>query len=377
MASMSLPVEKKRKTRLVHKKKGVGTPPGTLLPEAGAQPPCVILCSYDSESFEEQKIENIEEIKAFLHKRRVTWVDVLSANDTATIKRIGEIFEIHPLTLEDVVNKHQRAKCEDYEKYRFIVTQAVQWGEAMEVEDISIILGNGFIITFQEKPNDNFAIVRNRIKNAHGIIRTQNADYLAYAILDSIVDGYFPTLEAIGEKLEDLEDRIIARPEVHWISSLHMIKRDLLAIRRILWPFRDALNTLIRDFYSSLYEETGLHLRDCYDHLIRLIDLTEMYREVATDLRDVYLTSLTNRTNDIMRVLTVVATIFMPLTFITSIYGMNFERNSPFNMPELGWYYGYPMIMALMALVAIAMLFYFYKKGWVSTADITLHETEK
>lgn len=374
---MSAHAEKKRKTRLVHKKKGVGAPPGTLLPEVGAPPPSIILCSYDSESFEEQKIENVEDIQAFLNKRAVTWVDVLSANDPTTIKRIGEIFEIHPLTLEDVTNKRQRAKCEDYEKYRFIAAQTVQWKEVLEIEDISIILGNNFLLTFQERPNDNFALIRNRIRNSHGIIRTQNADYLAYSILDSIVDGYFPTLESIGEKLENLEDHIIARPEHHWISSLHMIKRDLLAIRRILWPLRDALNTLIRDFYSTFHQETGLHLRDCYDHVIRLIDLTEMYREVATDLRDVYLTSLTNRTNDIMRVLTVVATIFMPLTFITSIYGMNFDRSSPFNMPELGWYYGYPIILGSMTLIGIAMLFYFYKKGWVTMRDITLHEPKE
>src|SRR5262245_7632857 len=233
-------------------------------------------------------------------------------------------------------------------------------------EQLSLFLGPDFVITFQERPGDCLEPVRERIRKQETRVREADAGYLAYAILDAVTDHYFPILEAYGERLEALEDRIVARPDRAVVAEIHDMKRELLYIRRAVWPQREALNTLVRDEIPHITAETRLYLRDCYDHSVRIIDLVETYREVCSDLMDLYLSSISNRMNEIMKVLTIISTLFIPLTFVVGIYGMNFDpQSSPLNMPELKWYFGYPMCLALMIAIAIAQLFYFRHKGWI------------
>ena len=235
------------------------------------------------------------------------------------------------------------------------------------MEQFSLFLGPNFVLTFDEQPGDCFDPVRERVRRKHGRVREAGADYLAYALLDTIVDCYFPLLERYGEQLEDLEETIISQPNHTVVAAIHDIKRDLLSLRRAIWPQRETFNTLLRDKTPLLTDETRLHLRDCYDHTVQLIDLIETYRELGADLMDIYLSSVSNRTNETMRVLTVIATIFIPLTFIAGVYGMNFNAGtSPWNMPELGWYWGYPLVLGLMAMVAAGQLFFFWRKGWLA-----------
>ena len=229
-----------------------------------------------------------------------------------------------------------------------------------------MFLGAQFLLTFQERPGDCFEPIRARLRSGRAKIRDRQADYLAYALLDAVIDGYFPVLEAMGERLEVLEDRVIARPADIEAAEIHEIKRDLLLLRRTVWPQREMVNALTRETSPYVTDQTRLYLRDCYDHTIQLMDIVETYREIATGLIDVYLSSVSTRLNEIMKVLTIIATIFIPLGFITGIYGMNFDRGaSPWNMPELGWYWGYPVVVGLMAGLALGMLYYFYRIGWI------------
>jgi magnesium transporter len=233
-------------------------------------------------------------------------------------------------------------------------------------EQVSLFLGDGYVITFDEKPGDSFDPIRERIRQGKGKIRQVGADYLAYALLDAIIDRHFPLLEHYDSLLDELEDEIMEHPTKNTIMKIHEIRRDLLVIKRILWPMRDVISALLRESASYIRTETIVFLRDCYDHTIRAIDLVENYREIVTSLMDVYLSSVSNRLNDIMKVLTMIATIFIPLSFIAGIYGMNFNtQKSPLNMPELDWYWGYPFALAVMAAVAAGIVFYYWRKGWI------------
>jgi magnesium transporter len=233
-------------------------------------------------------------------------------------------------------------------------------------EQISMFLGERVLLTFQERPGDCFDPVRTRLRAARGQIRNRQIDYLAYTLLDAVIDGYFPVLEGLGERLEDLEDRVIAAPADLEVARIHEIRRELLTIRRAVWPQREMVNALTRESSHYVTDQTRPYLRDCYDHTIQLMDIIETYREIATGLVDVYLSSVSTRLNEVMKVLTIIATIFIPLSFITGLYGMNFDTAaSPWNMPELAWYWGYPMALGLMAVVAAGLLYYFYRKGWL------------
>jgi len=232
---------------------------------------------------------------------------------------------------------------------------------------VARVLGPDYVLTFQERPGkDCIEPVRDRIRGNRGRIRGARADYLAYRLIDAVVDGYFPVLERYGELLEDLEEEVTVSVDRSLTSRIHQVKSDLLMIRRALWPHREAINTLVRDGCKLIDDETRIYLRDCYDHSVQLIDMVETYRELGADLRDLYLSSISNRMNEIMKVLTVISTIFIPLTFIVGIYGMNFNtEKSPWNMPELNWYYGYPLCWAVMAMVTAAMVAFFARKGWL------------
>jgi magnesium transporter len=321
--------------------------------------------AYGPEELIQRKIDKVEDLKDFLGKHGVLWVNVERMGDAKVVNDVGAIFGLHPLSLEDVINGRQRPKVEAYGNHHFIIARMPTSGENLETEQLSMFFTREFVITFQECPGDCLEPVRARVKETCDRSRRMGADYLAYTILDAVVDSYFPVLEDYGERLEDLEDKIVANPVRETISSLHDVKRDLLTLRRATWPLRDAVNTLLRDPLGIITQETGFYLRDCYDHLVQVIDLEENYRELASDLMDIYLSSISNKMNEVMKTLTIIATIFMPLTFIAGLYGMNFHTEvSPWNMPELTWYLGYPFALLLCAGSAIIMLIFFKVRKW-------------
>lgn len=343
-----------------------GALPGTLKIDPDAPRPLIKVIAYSDLELVEQEIQKPSEVLAFLGRYPVTWINVDGLGDATILRELGEIFHIHPLALEDVVNVHQRAKLEHYPSHQFLVFHQVDPGARIQSEQISLFLGSNFVLTFQEEAGDCFESSRERMRQHVGLLRQSGPDYLAYTLLDAIVDHYFPLLESYGERLDDLETQIIKSPESTTMTQIHDIKRELLVLRRKIWPLRDALNTLVRDPVPHVTDSTRIYLRDCYDHIMRIIDLLETYRELSSDLLEFQLSSISYKINEVMRVLTVIATIFIPLTFIVGLYGMNFDPNvSPWNMPELKWYYGYPFSLGLMTVVTVGLLIFFYRKGWL------------
>jgi len=324
-----------------------------------APPPVIRVMAYSPENLEEREIRDLESIPELLEKWPVTWINVDGLGHEPTIRRLGEIFDLHRLAIADVVNVYQRAKVEDYPGCLFIVTRMVLDEGELHSEQISMFLGKNYVLTFQERPGDCLDPVRERIRKGAGRIRQAGPDYLAYAILDAVVDHYFPVLEEYGERLEDLEDTVITRPTSGIVSRVHKIRRELLSIRRAVWPKREAVNSLMRESTPLVTDETRLYLRDVYDHAVQVIDLVENYRDIASGLMEAYLSSVSNRMNEIMKVLSVFATIFIPLTFIAGIYGMNFD-----DMPELHWKFGYPLALGFMVVIAVVMLAFFRRAGW-------------
>lgn len=351
-----------------------GVAPGTLTFDPEAQHSAIRVMAYGPEGVEEREIQDSGELQALLAKWPVTWVNVEGLGDGKTIQRIGEIFKLHALALEDVVNTHQRPKVDQYGDQYFIVTRMLSGDGPLESEQLSLFFGERFVLTFQERTGgDCLDPVRERIRLGRGRIRTAGPGYLTYAIVDAVVDHYFPVLERYGERLQELEEQVLADPSKESVLEIQAVRRDLLAIRRAVWPLREAINTLVRDASPLITDETRLFLRDAYDHSIQLIDLLENHRELAAGLMEFYLSSLAQRTNDVMRVLTIIATIFIPLTFIAGVYGMNFDPTvSPWSMPELRWYLGYPFSLVLMLAVAVGLLFFFRRKGWLGSQGAAL-----
>ncbi|WP_367185814.1 magnesium/cobalt transporter CorA [Thermoleptolyngbya sp. C42_A2020_037] len=346
-----------------------GALPGTLTIEDDAPPPVITLIDYCEDSATRIPINEPEEAIPYLDADSVSWVDVKGLGSEDVLKRLGNIFNLHPLVLEDIVNVPQRPKVEEYGDQLLLITRMVTLkdsGRGFFTEQVSFILGKNYLLTVQEEPEyDSFGPVRERIRLGKGTIRSRGADYLAYCLLDSIVDGFFPVLETYGEELEELEDEVVAKPVRTTLEKIHTIKRELLNLRRSIWPMRDAISALIRDGEDLLQDEARMYLRDCYDHAVQVLDMVETYREVASSLMDVYVSSVGNRMNELMKQLTLISSIFIPLTFIAGVYGMNFNPDaSPWNMPELNWYWGYPLCWAVMLLTSAGLLFYFWKRGW-------------
>lgn len=353
----------KRGRRHVHHRRAKpGTAPGTLSVDPNAPQPQIQVIAYGPEDVVEQGLNKPSDILAYLHKFPVCWVNVDGLGDVAVLRELQKIFDLHALAMEDVVNVHQRAKIDQYGEHTFIVTHMISHENGvLESEQISLFLGKGFLLTFQERPGgDCLGPVRDRIRHARSQIRTSGVDHLAYALLDAVIDHYFPILEDYGERLETLEDEIILKPQAKLIVKVHGLKRELLQLRRTIWPQREAINALIRDQIPLIADETRLYLRDCYDHAVRIIDLVETYREVCSDLMDLYLSSASNRMNEIMKVLTVISTIFIPLTFIAGVYGMNFKH-----MPELDVWWAYPATWGVMIAVAAGLIGFFVRRGWL------------
>jgi len=346
-----------------------GSMPGTLNIESDSSPPVIVLIDYDEANAVRQEIETPEDCIPFLDSESVSWLDVKGLGSEDVLRRLGQVFNLHPLVLEDIVNVPQRPKIEEYDEQLLIIARMVTMktsGCGFISEQVSLVLGRHYLLTVQEEPEyDCFGPIRERIRTSKGTIRKQGADYLAYALLDAIIDGFFPVLEEYGEKIEALEDEVVANPSRQTLEKIHAVKRELLGLRRAIWPQRDAINALIRDGSDLMSHDVHIYLRDCYDHAIQVLDMVETYRELAASLMDVYLSSVSNKMNEIMKLLTVISSIFIPLTFIAGVYGMNFNtEKSPFNMPELDWYWGYVACWAIMLATAFSLVFFFWKRGW-------------
>lgn len=320
----------------------------------------VHLIQYDEQQVQEEQINQLEKLQS-LPKTAVSWIDVSGLHETDLLEEIGRIFDLHPLILEDIAHIGQRAKLEEFENYFFLVIKMLYFeNDELIEEQVSTILGPNFVLTFQEKPGDVFEPVRQRIRSQKYRISKSGPDYLFYSLMDIIVDNYFVILEKIGDTIEDLEEELLNNPDRSTLQKIHLLKRNLFTMRRAAWPLREVVSRLDRSESGLVQETTKIYLRDVYDHLIQILDNIENYREILAGMLDLYLSSLSNRMNEVMKTLTVIATIFIPLTFIAGIYGMNFEY-----MPELKWHWGYFMSLGVMAVIAIAMLIFFRKRRWL------------
>lgn len=347
-----------------------GTAPGTLLDAPGAAPPTIRVIGYGPDDIVEAEVATPEGLRDHLGHWPVLWVNVDGVGHADTLRRVGEVFGLHRLALEDVVNVPQRAKVEEYGDHLFLVARMAWHQESECSEQLSLFLTAGVVITFQERAGDPLEPVRDRLRRASGRIRTSGADYLAYAVLDSVVDNYFPVLESYADRLDVLEEEILSSPTRSTMARLHAVKRELMTLRRAIYPMRDAVSSLLREPHAEVREETLVFLRDLHDHTVQAIDLLDTYRDVASSLGDLYLSTVSHRMNEIMKVLTMFSAIFIPLGFIAGLYGMNFDYGeSPLNMPELHWYWGYPFVLTVMASVAGGLVFFFWRKGWIGGGE--------
>jgi magnesium transporter len=352
--------------KLIKKRsKKAGLPPGTLIHigEKKTEELKITVIDYEETHFEEREVKRVEECFVFKDKPTVTWMNVDGLHQVEILEKLGECYGLHPLVLEDILNTDQRPKMEDYGEYIYIVLKALDYNDKsneIETEQISLILGSNFVFSFQEREGDTFDPIRERIKTGKGRIRRMGADYLAYALLDSIIDNYFIILEKLGEKIELLEEKLVTQPAPETLRTIHYLKREMIFLRKAVWPLREVINGLERGESSLIKESTRVYLRDVYDHTIQTIDTIETHRDMVSGMLDIYLSSVSNRLNSVMKVLTIIATIFMPLTFLAGVYGMNFKY-----MPELEWRWGYPFIWLIMVGIGVLMLIFFRKKKWL------------
>lgn len=339
-----------------------GAPPGEFHVSVDAVAPRIHAIRYSADSIEESNPTDARTAHALLQEGSVTWVDVQGLADTDLIRTFGELFELHPLAVADTVNVGQRPKVEDYDDRLYCVVRMVTLNEDNQIhwEQVSLFIGPRFVLSFQETYGDCLGPVRDRLRQGKKQLRASGADYLGAMLVDAIVDGYFPVLEAFGDRLEDLETLVVDRPEQSVLAEVYRAKRDLMTFRRATWPLRDALNQLLRESHELIEDDTLPYLRDAADHVMQVVDVNETYREIATSFVDVYLSSVANRTNEVMRVLTIMATVFIPLTFLAGIYGMNFS-----DIPELHWRYGYLGFWIVSIIVAVTMIGIFWHLGWL------------
>ena len=352
-------------TRVNRNSRKAGLPPGTLIHvgDRKSEQVRITLIDYNEDNVQERVVENVEECFPFKDTPTVTWINIDGLHDIDTIEKIGLHFGLHHLILEDILNTGQRPKCEDYEKCLFVVLKMLTFkngDRSIQSEQVSLVLGQNFVISFQEDVGDVFEQVRERIRNAKGRIRRMSADYLAYVLMDAIVDNYFVILENLGEKIESMEEELIAKPSDKTVRVIHTLKRELIFMRKSVWPLRELISSLEKTESPLISGTTGPYLRDVYDHTIQIIDTVESLRDTVSGMLDIYLSSISNRMNEVMKVLTIIATIFIPLTFIAGVYGMNFKF-----MPELEWRSGYFIVIIIMAAVASAMVIYFRRKKWL------------
>jgi len=352
--------------KLIQKRsRKIGLPPGTIVHvgEKKVNKAKIAIIDYDEAHFQEKEAKNVEECFPFKDKPTITWINIDGVHQVDIIEKIGKHFDLHPLVLEDIVNTGQRPKMEDFVDYIFIVLKMLYYDEKkkeINTEQVSLILGSNFVISFQESEGDIFDPIRERIRSDRGRIRKMGADYLAYALIDEAVDNYFMILEKLGERIEDIEDELVTNPTPETLHTIHNLKREMILLRKSVWPLREVISRLERWESSLIQKSTGIYLRDVYDHTIQVIDAIETFRDMLSGMLDIYLSSISNRMNEVMKVLTIIATIFIPLTLIAGIYGMNFKY-----MPELEQPWGYPVAFLIMFSIGIIMVIYFRKKKWL------------
>lgn len=337
----------------------------SLVTNKNLSTPSIHIIAYDQQRNIKQSVNDLTIVQAMLGQWPVLWVQIIGVVKQEQLNQLATIFNLHPLALEDVMHVRQRPKIDDYGSYQFIVTRVPKIKDELVMEQVTLFLGKNFIITFQLDEDDDFSEIKQKIELDQGLIRSRGIDFLAYVIIDYCVDRYYPILEFYGNRIDQLEEMVVVKPPNNFIKQLHDLKHELVLLRNADWSTRDALSILYRDHSAWFQEQTRLYLRDCYDHSLQVLDVLESFRERATSLSDIYLSSINIRMNEIMKVLTMIATIFMPLGFLASLWGMNFDRAvSPWNMPELHYYYSYPVALLVMLLITIALLYYFKRKGW-------------
>jgi len=343
----------------------VGLPPGTPvhIGKRKRESLQVAVLDYDENGYQERAVAGLEQCVAVTGAPGVTWISVAGVHDVEALQHIADCFHLHPLVLEDIANTDQRPKLEDYDDYLFIVAKAFDGdtgADEVNAEQVSIILGRNFVISFEEQESALFRPISERIRSGRGQVRRLGADYLAYSLIDAIVDKYFVVLEALGERIEVLEEELVTNPTAATLRVMHQLKREMILLRKAVWPMREVILTLSRAESPLVKQTTGVYLRDVSDHAIEVIDTMETYRDMVSGMLDIYLSSISNRMNEIMKMLTIIATIFIPLTFLAGVYGMNFKY-----MPELSSRWGYPTLWGVMLLAAGGMLLYFRKRKWL------------
>ncbi|MBN2316058.1 MAG: magnesium/cobalt transporter CorA [Sedimentisphaerales bacterium] len=360
----------KPQKRARYRAKKAGLPPGTLVyvGERKLETVRITILDYDENTVQERQVDCVEDCFQFKTTPTSTWINIDGLHEVKFIEEIGKHYDLHPLTLEDILHTGQRPKFENLESYLFVVLMMLRYDDESQTvlfEQVSLILGSHYVISFQENVGDVFDQVRERIRNGKGKIRKMGPDYLMYSLLDAVVDNYFGILEKLGEKIEILEEELVDDPTERTLHHIYNLKREMVFLRKSVWPLRELISGLERSESALIEETTDVYLRDVYDHTIQVIETVESFRDMISGMLDIYLSSISNRMNAVMKVLTIIATIFIPLTFIAGIYGMNFNPEvSPWSMPELNWRYGYAAVWLVMLVVAGLMVLYFKRKKW-------------
>lgn len=354
---------KRKPTRVFHRRTPRAAVPGTVASDAENKDARLRQIEYSPSDLVISDLADVTGIAPHPPRQGVLWVDLVGVGNGEVVEALGRRFQLHPLALEDVVHTHQRTKCDDYTDRLYFVIRMLRNDDNLDSEQISLFLGPDFVVSIQEREGDCFDPIRERLK-ANTRIRTRRADYLFYALIDAIIDGYFPRLESYGARLEEIEEGILNRESR--IEEIYELNRELMWIRKHLWQHREALHSLSQQEHDLISHETQIFLRDCYDHVIQLIEVCEAFRDHCASLRDLHLSNVSIKANEVMKMLTIFATIFMPMSFVAGVYGMNFDQQvSPYNMPETEWKYGYPFALAMMATIGFGLVGYFWKKGWL------------
>ncbi len=354
---------------LARKKRGMS--PGSLVftGEQKVEEISIDIFQYNQNIFVERKIENVEELKELINAQNVLWININGLHDIDKLEKIGEMFNINPLTMEDILNVNHPPKLEEHEEYLFLISKSFHYnsesGEII-IEHVSFILGKNYLLTFQETPGDEFDLIRERLRGGKGRLRKLGPDYLMYRLLDSVVDNYIVILLQLDEIIENLEDVLLDKPNQDTIEEIYQFRKEINKLRRSVVPFKEAIYFLLKDIHPLIHKSSLIFVKDLEDHIKSAVETVESYKEQVNSMIEIYRSSIQLKLNEILKVLTIISTIFIPLTFIVGVYGMNFSpEQSPYSMPELKWYFGYPIVLGFMLLVAVVLLIVFRKKRWI------------